>query len=84
MYGTYLTDSSGYNYGAEWFVDSTVNGQVYVSPYIITQENVNGSLISGTLLMQPNEKHVRIGSFISADRSKPWAVNVGAKWKLAD
>ncbi|WP_346355004.1 hypothetical protein [Azotosporobacter soli] len=84
IYGVYLTDASGYDYGAEFFVDSDVNAEIYVSPYIISQENVNGALISGILLMQPNEKHVRVGSFISRDQSKAWSVNVGAKWKRAD
>ena len=84
VYGVYLTDSNGYNYGADFFVDSTVGAEVYVSPYIKSQENVTGGLISGILLMQPYEKHVRIGSFISSDRTKAWSVSVGAKWKLAD
>ena len=84
IYGVYLTDSDGYDYGADFYVDSDVNAEIYVSPYIISRENVNGSLISGVLLMQPNEKHVRIGSFISSDRTKAWSVNVGAKWKRVD
>lgn len=84
IYFEYLTDSNGYNYGADYFVDSTVNAEVYVYPYIQSQENVHGDVISGTLLMRPNEKHVRVGSFISRDRSKAWSVNVGAKWKRAD
>ncbi|HWR38995.1 MAG TPA: hypothetical protein VN611_05815 [Patescibacteria group bacterium] len=81
VYGEYLTDSSGYDYGADFYVDSSVGEEIYVSPYIVTQENVNGSLISGVLILQPYEKHIRIGSFISRDRSKAWSVSVGAKWK---
>jgi hypothetical protein len=84
VYFEYLTDSDGYNYGANWFVDSDVNAQVYVTAYIISQENVYGSVISGPALLQPNEKHFPIGSFICSDRSKDWSVNVGAKWKRVD
>lgn len=84
VYGEYLTDSSGYNYGADFFVDSSVDVQIYVKPYIYSHENVIGDVITGILLMQPNEKHVRIGSFISKDRTKPWSVEVRAKWKEAD
>ena len=84
IYFEYLTDSNGYNYGADFYVDSTVNAEIYVFPYIKSQENVHGDVISGTLLMRPNEKHVRVGSFISSDRSKAWSVNVGAKWKRTD
>ena len=84
VYGEYLTDSDGYDYGVDYFVDSGVNAQIYVAPYIIARENVTGSLISGVLLMEPNEIHVRIGSFISSDHSKPWSVTVGAKWKRTE
>ena len=34
VYGEYLTDSSGYNYGVDYFVDSDVATQIYVAPYI--------------------------------------------------
>lgn len=84
VYSEYLTDSNGYNYGANFYVDSNVNGQVYVVAYIQSRENVNGDVIHGTALLQPNEKHFRIGSFISRDQSKPWHVSVGAKWKRAN
>ena len=84
VYGEYLTDSGGYNYGVDYFVDSDVATQIYVAPYIIARENVTGSLISGVLLMEANEKHVRIGSFISSDHSKAWSVTVGAKWKKVE
>ena len=62
VYGEYLTDSGGYNYGVDYFVDSDVATQIYVAPYIIARENVTGSLISGVMLIEANEKHVRIGS----------------------
>lgn len=84
VYSEYLTDSNGYNYGANFYVDSNVNAQIYVVAYIQSRNNVNGDVISGTALLQPNEKHFRIGSFISSDQSKPWSVYVGAQWKTAN
>ena len=30
IYFEYLTDSNGYNYGADFYVDSTVNAEIYV------------------------------------------------------
>lgn len=84
VYSEYLTDSTGYDYGANFYVDSNVNAPVYVDPYIQSRENVNGDVVYGVLLLQPNEKRVRIGSFISRDRSKAWSVSVAAKWKRAD
>jgi len=79
--GVYLTDSDGYNYGVNWYVNSTVNDVVCVVPYVIVAENVNGQVTEGPLLLQPNEKNVNIGQYISADQSQPWRSNVGAKWK---
>jgi hypothetical protein len=76
----YLTDSDGYNYGAEYWLDSTVNEQVCVSPFVVARDNVNGD-VAGPFLLEPQEKHVSIGSFISADQSQPWSVEVHAKWK---
>ena len=79
----YLTDSNGYNYGARFWLDSTVNAVTCVVPRVVERTNVNGD-VAGPFLLQPNEKGVNIGSFISADRSKPWNVDVGAKWKEGD
>jgi hypothetical protein len=74
--GTYLTDSDGYNYGMEFFLDSTVNETVCSYPRIASQDNVNGSVTPGPVLLKANESHFAIGSFISADHSKPWSVEV--------
>src|SRR5690348_14874618 len=82
--GVYLTDSDGYNYGVNWYVSSSVNNVVCVVPYVIVAENVNGQVTEGPVLLQPNEKNVNIGQYISADQSKPWQSNVGAKWKEGD
>lgn len=80
----YRTDSAGNNIGADFWVDSTVIRPVYVIAYITNQENVTGAVISGKLLLRPNEKHAMIGSFLQADRSKAWTISVGAKWDYAD
>ena len=77
----YLTDSDGYNYGANFFVNSSVNVPIYAFPYITSQENVNGDVTHGPIPLEANEQHFRIGSFISADRSKAWSVNVSCKFE---
>jgi hypothetical protein len=82
--GEYLTDSDGYNYGVNWYLDSTVSTQVCVMPYVTDATNVNGSVTPGPVLMQPNETGVNIGQYISADQSKPWSSNVAAKWRSGD
>ncbi|MHC1745713.1 MAG: hypothetical protein AB9895_01055 [Negativicutes bacterium] len=80
VYGEYLTDENGYNYGARYFVDSTVDEAIYVYPYIYSQDNVWGDVVSNLVLLQPYEKGVNIGNFQVRDRSKGWSVDVRAKW----
>ena len=77
----YLTDSDGYNYGANFFVSSNINEPIYAFPYITSQENVNGAVTSGPIPLAANEQHFRIGSFICADRSKAWSVDVNCKFE---
>jgi len=84
VYHVALTDSDNYNYGVNFFVDSTVNGRVYVTATITSQENVNGDVISGPALLRPNEKRFRVGSFICKDQSKAWSVEIDVKWQHAD
>ena len=79
----YLKDDTGYNYGTNFFVDSSVNEQIYVNAYIKSQNNVIGAVVSGNFLLQPNEKHFKIGTFMQSDKSKAWNVNVGATWQKA-
>jgi len=76
----YLTDSDGNNYGAEYWLDSTVNEQVCVLPRVVVRKNVNGD-VAGPFLLEANEKHVSIGSFNAADPSQDWSVEVRAQWK---
>ena len=77
VYGEYLTDSNGYTYGEDWFVDSYVNAQIYVVPRVISKNNVNGDVVSGTVLLDANEKHFRVGSFMCKDRNRSWSVYFG-------
>jgi hypothetical protein len=74
--GEYLTDSEGYHYGMTFFLNSTVNETVCGFPRIVSRENVNGMVTPGPVLLKANESHFSIGSFISADHSKPWSVEV--------
>jgi hypothetical protein len=76
----YLTDDEGYNYGANYFLNSTVDDTVCAVPKVDNQDNVDGDVASPVLL-QPNESHVLIGSFRVRDNSQPWSVNVSARWK---
>ncbi len=71
----YLKDDTGYNYGTNFFVDSSVNEAIYVTAYIKSQDNVTGAVVAGSILLQPNEKHFKIGSFMQLDKSKGWNVN---------
>lgn len=79
----YLTDSSGYNYGAVFYANSTVNVPIYVKAYIEEQQNVNGDVVYGNVLMQPYEKNVKIGTFSQRDPKQGWYVRVNAKWTEA-
>jgi hypothetical protein len=76
----YLVDSDGYQYGASYYLSSTVNARTCVYPRIVERTNVNGTVTEGPVLLQPNESRVAIGSFISADQSQPWSVDVAARW----
>ncbi len=84
MYGEYLTDSNGHDYGVRFFVESNVNEPIYVYAYIFSRNNVNGDVISDFALLRPNEKRVLIGSFTQKDLSKSWSVDVNAKWRHVD
>lgn len=79
--GEYLTESDGYNYGAQWYLSSDVNETTCVVPYVVIQENVYGSVTTNPVLLGPNEKRFSIGSFQVSDRKKPWKSLVRAKWK---
>jgi hypothetical protein len=81
VYGTYLTDSDGYDYGVNWYLDSTVNAQTCVYPTVTEQTNVNGSVTAGPVILQANETGFSIGQFVAADQSQGWASNVSAKWQ---
>lgn len=77
----YLTDTDGYDYGADYWLSSTVSSQVCVYPRVVKQANVNGAVTPGPVLMQAYETGVSIGQFIAADQSQPWEVEVAAQWQ---
>ncbi len=78
--GEYLTNSDGYNYGMNFFLSSTVNERICVYPRVVTRVNVNGSVTPGPVMLSANASRFSIGSFISADQSQPWSVDVAARW----
>jgi hypothetical protein len=73
-----LVDSDGWNYGVNFFVTNLLNEQICVYPEITSQQNVTGSVVQGPVLLQPNDTHVAVGSFIAADSGQAWSVNIVA------
>ena len=59
-----------------FYVDNNCDVRMCVSARVTARSNVNGDVISGVLLMQPQEKGAAIGSFASADTSLGWSVNI--------
>ena len=73
----YLTDSNGYNYGGNFYVDNTENAEIYVKAEVDERINATGDVVSGNILVNPNETGVRIGSFKQTEQ-KDWSVKVWA------
>lgn len=80
IYSTQLIDSSGYYYGAHFYVSTTAPDGACVAPFVASSSNVNGSVVP-LIQLSANESGVSIGEFISANESQPWSVNVQAKWR---
>jgi hypothetical protein len=80
---TYQTDSDGHNYGIRYYVSSSVSGDSCVFPYVVQEQNVNGS-VGSPFQLQPNEQNVFIGEFDQADSGQAWSVNVSAKWRAGE
>ena len=59
-----------------FFVNNTCNVRICVSARVTSRTNVNGDVISGVLLMQPQESGGQVASFASADTSQGWSVNI--------
>lgn len=75
-----LTDETGYTYGADFYISNNTSGPLYALVYTTRRVNVVGDVLHGAFLMGPNEKAIHVGRFVSADRTIPWSVYVGAKW----
>lgn len=59
-----------------FYVDNNCDVRMCVSARVTARSNVNGDVISGVLLMQPQEKGAAVGSFVSADTSLGWSINI--------
>ena len=61
-----------------FYVNNTCNVRICVSVSVENQRNAVGSVISGVLLMRPNEGKHLVGSFRAAN-NQAWNVNVRAR-----
>ena len=75
-----LNDSDGWNYGARFWLSSTVPDNACTRIWVTEQSNVYGSVVPLATL-RPNEQHFVIGQFQAAAYGKAWSVNVRAQWK---
>ena len=64
------------NTSVEFYVNNTCNVAICVTARVTARVNVNGDVISGVLLMQPQESGGHVGSFSSADTSQAWSVGI--------
>lgn len=81
VYGEYLTDSEGWNYGANYYLDNNCNYRVAVFPYIDQSDNIIGDITTGPVIMGANETRVSIGSVKAAADKQAWSSHVSAKWQ---
>jgi len=80
VYGENKYDSSGYNYGVDFYVDNNTNVPLYAFVCIESRQNVNGDKAHGVFIINPYEKHVRVASFISANQNYAWSVDIRVYW----
>lgn len=78
--GTDVVDSDGYAYGMSFTVNSSFTVPVCVFPFVKVQVNVYGAVTPGPIQLKPGERKFNIGQFNSADESKPYQIDVGAKF----
>ena len=64
------------NTSVDFYVNNTCNVAICVTARVTSRANVNGDVISGVLLMQPQESGGHVGSFSSADTSQAWSVGI--------
>lgn len=76
----YMTDSDGYDFGISYYIDNNIGVDLYVIVCIQSKENVDGDVVHGVIILNPNETYVRLGSFVSADLKKPWSAHIRAYW----
>ncbi|WP_139360523.1 hypothetical protein [Mycobacterium sp. D16R24] len=81
LYHQSRTDSEGYDYGADFYVDSSISVPIYVKGEVEVRDNVIGGLVSRNIPANANETHVLVGSFIQKDQNKGWSVSVRATYE---
>lgn len=69
-----------YQYGVDFYVDNNTGSTLYAFVCIESRQNVNGDKAHGVFIINPYEKHVRVASFISANRNYAWSVNIRVYW----
>lgn len=67
------------NCNANFFVNNNTDRQICIVCYVYEQKNAYGGVVSGVIILAPNEKKFLFGSFIRKDPNKEWSVGVGVK-----
>jgi len=73
-----LMDESNYKYGVKFFARNTDNVTLNARAYVTSRDNVNGDVVLGVFLLDPNVD-VLYGTFTVSDQSKAWSVNTEVK-----
>ena len=73
-----LVDETNYKYGVKFFAKNTGSVTLNARAYVTSRENVNGDVILGVFLLDPNVD-VLYGTFTASDQSKAWSVNTEVK-----
>ncbi len=73
-----LTDETNYKYGVKFYAKNTENVTLNARAYVTSRENVNGDVVLGAFLLDPNVT-VLYGTFTVSDQSKAWSVNTEVK-----
>ena len=59
-----------------FFVNNVCDVKICVDARVTQRTNVNGDVISGVLLMEPQERNGVVGSFAVADPEQAWSVDI--------
>ena len=74
---TDLYDSDGWSYGVDYYANNTCNDRpICFYTRTTIADNVTGSVHPGPLLLQANERYIKLGGFVSSDGKSAWKVNV--------